>query len=91
MDLNAVRLFLQAADAGSISEAARRTGIPLPTLSRQLRKLEDDLGLRLLERSPRGLALTSAGNQLVADAAPALAALGATASRAPTDPRRARR
>ncbi|MFO0554324.1 MAG: LysR family transcriptional regulator [Polyangiaceae bacterium] len=75
MDLNAVRLFLQAAEAGSISAAARRTGVPLPTFSRQLRKLEDDLGLRLLERSTRGLALTPAGDQLVADAAPAVASL----------------
>lgn len=75
MDLNGVRLFVQAAEAGSISEAARRTGIPLPTLSRQLRKLEDELGIRLLERGPRGLALTPAGTQLVADAQPALASL----------------
>lgn len=75
MDLNAVKLFVQAAEAGSISEAARRTGIPLPTISRQLRKLEDDLGMRLLERGPRGLALTPAGNQLVSDAQPALASL----------------
>ncbi|MCB9558152.1 MAG: LysR family transcriptional regulator [Deltaproteobacteria bacterium] len=75
MDLNAVKLFVQAAEAGSISAAARRTGIPLPTLSRQLRKLEDDLGMRLLERGPRGLALTPAGNQLISDAQPALASL----------------
>lgn len=75
MDLNAVKLFVRAAEAGSISEAARRTGIPLPTLSRQLRRLEDDLGMRLLERGPRGLALTPAGNQLLSDAQPALASL----------------
>ena len=75
MDLNAVKLFVQAAEAGSISEAARRTGVPLPTLSRQLRKLEDDLGMRLLERGPRGLALTPAGNQLASDAQPALTSL----------------
>jgi DNA-binding transcriptional LysR family regulator len=75
MDLNAVKLFVQAAEAGSISEAARRSGVPLPTLSRQLRKLEDDIGMRLLERGPRGLALTPAGNQLIADAQPALASL----------------
>lgn len=75
MDLNAVKLFVQAAEAGSISEAARRTGIPLPTISRQLRKLEDDLGMRLLDRGPRGLALTPAGNQLLSDAQAALASL----------------
>ena len=75
MDLNAVRLFALAAEAGSISEGARRSGIPLATLSRQLRQLEDDLGLRLLERGPRGLALTAAGSQLISDAQPALALL----------------
>lgn len=72
MDLNAVKLFVAAAQAGSISEAARRTGIPLPTLSRQLRKLETELGMRLFERGPKGLALTPAGNRLVSDAQPAL-------------------
>jgi DNA-binding transcriptional LysR family regulator len=75
MDLNALQLFVVAAEAGSISEAARRCGVPLPTLSRRIRKLEDALGQRLLERGPKGLALTSAGNQLLADAQPALAAL----------------
>ncbi len=75
MDLNAFKLFVAAAEAGSISEAARRTGIPLPTLSRQLRRLEDELGVRLLERGPKGLVLTQAGDQLIADAEPALAAL----------------
>ena len=75
MDLNAVKLFVQAAEAGSISAAARMSGVPLPTLSRQLRKLEDQLGTRLLERGPRGLALTPAGSQLISDAQPALASL----------------
>ena len=75
MDLNAVKLFVAAAEAGSISEAARRSGIPLPTLSRQLRKLEDELGKHLLERGPRGLALTAIGAQLASDAQPALASL----------------
>lgn len=75
MDLNAVKLFVLAADAGSISEAARRNGIPLPTFSRQLRKLENEIGKRLMERGPRGLMLTPAGNQLISDAQPALASL----------------
>lgn len=75
MDLNAVRLFALAAEAGSISEGARRSGIPLATLSRQLRQLEDDVGSRLLERGRRGLALTAAGSQLLAEAQPALAML----------------
>lgn len=75
MDLNAVRLFVAAAQAGSLSEAARRTGVPLPTISRRVRTLEDDLGVRLLERGPQGLELTAAGSQLLADADAALEAL----------------
>jgi len=75
MDLNALELFVAAAEAGSLSAAARRTRVPLPTLSRRVRKLEDDLGVRLLERGPHGLALTPAGTQLLAEATPALATL----------------
>ena len=58
-----------------MSEAARQIGVPLATLSRQIRKLEDELGVRLFDRGPHGLGLTPAGAQLVADATPALAAL----------------
>lgn len=53
-DLNGVTLLVAAAEAGSITEAARRTGIRSPTLSRQLRKLEDELGMGLLHRGPSG-------------------------------------
>ncbi len=72
MDLNDLRLFVAAARGGSLSEAARRSGVPLPTLSRRVRALEDDLGVRLLERGPRGLGLTAAGTQLLADASDGL-------------------
>ncbi|MFT4628781.1 MAG: DNA-binding transcriptional LysR family regulator [Myxococcota bacterium] len=75
MDLNALELFVAAAGAGSLSEAARRTGVPLATVSRRVRKLEDDLGVRLVERGSQGLALTPAGTQLLAEASPALATL----------------
>ncbi|MGB3052728.1 MAG: LysR family transcriptional regulator [Polyangiales bacterium] len=75
MDLNSLELFVAAAEAGSLSEAARRNGVPLPTLSRRVRTLEEDLGVRLVERGPKGLALTPAGTQLLAEAAPALATL----------------
>lgn len=75
MDLNALELFAAAAAAGSLSAAARRTEVPLPTLSRRVRQLEDDLGLRLLERGAQGLVLTRAGTQLLAEVGPALATL----------------
>lgn len=81
MDLNALRLFVAAARAGSLSEAARRTSVPLATFSRRVRSLEADLGVRLVERGPRGLALTPFGNQLLADVADPLEALASAEER----------
>ena len=75
VDLNSLKLFVAAAHAGSLSAAARRTAVPLATLSRQVRSLEDDLGVRLLERSAQGLTLTDAGSRLLAAAEPALTLL----------------
>jgi DNA-binding transcriptional LysR family regulator len=64
MDLNATRMFVGAVQAGSLSAAATRLGIPLPTLSRRIRDLERQLKVQLLERSARGTKLTSAGSRL---------------------------
>ena len=75
MDLNALELFCMSARSGSLSEASRRTGVPLPTLSRKVRKLEDEVGMRLFERGPDGLALTQVGTRLLAEAEPALSML----------------
>jgi len=58
MDLNASRMFVAAVQAGSLSAAATRLGIPLPTLSRRIRDLERQLKVQLLERSARGTKLT---------------------------------
>jgi DNA-binding transcriptional LysR family regulator len=64
MDLNATRMFVAVVQAGSLSAAATRLGTPLPTLSRRIRDLERQLGVQLLERSPRGTKLTDAGARL---------------------------
>ena len=61
MDLNAVEMFVYVVRAGSLSKAAQQSGIPLPTLSRRVRALEDSLNLLLIERSVRGVKLTVAG------------------------------
>jgi DNA-binding transcriptional LysR family regulator len=61
MDLNAVALFVKVVQYGSFSETARRTHIPVATVSRRIKELEKDLGIRLLERSTRYLRLTDAG------------------------------
>jgi DNA-binding transcriptional ArsR family regulator len=51
----------------TIGRAADRLGLSQPTLSRQLRQLERDLGVTLLERAPRGIVPTTAGESLYRD------------------------
>ncbi|MFU4390495.1 LysR family transcriptional regulator [Pseudomonas paraeruginosa] len=68
MDLNALRMFVGVVQAGSLSAAAGRLGIPLPTLSRRVRDLERQLAVQLLERSVRGTRLTEAGMRLYENA-----------------------
>jgi DNA-binding transcriptional LysR family regulator len=57
----AMRLFVSVGEAGSLSAAARRQRIPLPTLSRKLAQLEAHLGVRLVTRTTRRFVLTEAG------------------------------
>jgi DNA-binding transcriptional LysR family regulator len=57
----AMRVFIAVADAGSLSAAGRRLGMPLATVSRHLAALEEQLGLRLFTRTTRRLALTEPG------------------------------
>jgi DNA-binding transcriptional LysR family regulator len=64
MDLNATRMFVAVVQAGSLSAAAIRLGIPLPTLSRRIRDLERQLKVQLLARTARGTKLTDAGTRL---------------------------
>lgn len=60
-DLNAMALFARVLQHGSFSEAARRAGMPVSTLSRRIAALEAELGIRLLERTTRRLKPTEAG------------------------------
>ncbi|WP_241052503.1 LysR family transcriptional regulator [Achromobacter xylosoxidans] len=66
IDLNDIALFVQVVKAGSFAEAARRVGMPANTASRRIQQLEQQLGVRLLHRSTRKLALTDAGEALYA-------------------------
>lgn len=61
LDLNDVAMFVQVVRCGSFAEASRRLGVPPNTLSRRVQQLEARLGTRLMQRSTRNLALTSAG------------------------------
>jgi DNA-binding transcriptional LysR family regulator len=64
-DLNALVVFAKVAEAGSFSEAARRLKLPVSTVSRRIAELEDQLGVRLLERSTRNLRLTELGAEVL--------------------------
>jgi LysR family transcriptional regulator, hca operon transcriptional activator len=62
MELRHLRYFIAVAEEGSIINAAeRRLHTSQPSLSRQIRDLESEVGIKLLERKARGIALTAAG------------------------------
>jgi DNA-binding transcriptional LysR family regulator len=65
MDLNSLVIFAKVVEANSFSEAARRLGMPVSTISRRIAELEDQLGVRLLKRSTRSLTLTDVGSQIL--------------------------
>jgi DNA-binding transcriptional LysR family regulator len=61
MDLEELQTFVEVADAGGVSPAARRLGVSKSIVSRRLFRLESALGVQLLARTTRGAALTEAG------------------------------
>ncbi|WP_108127344.1 LysR family transcriptional regulator [Saccharospirillum mangrovi] len=61
MDIEDLQTFVEVADAGGISAAARRLGVSKSIVSRRLFKLEAELGVQLLVRTKRGAALSDAG------------------------------
>ncbi len=67
-DLNALIIFAKVVEAKSFSEAARRLGMPISTVSRRVAELEDQLGVRLLDRSTRNLRLTDLGSEVLEQA-----------------------
>jgi DNA-binding transcriptional LysR family regulator len=66
MDLNALVDFVLVATNGGLGKASRASGRSKATLSRRISDLEEQLGVRLIERSARGLKLTEAGERLMA-------------------------
>lgn len=61
MDMEELQTFVEVADAGGITPAARRLGVSKSIVSRRLGRLESELGVQLLARTTRGAALTEAG------------------------------
>jgi DNA-binding transcriptional LysR family regulator len=65
LDWSLVQSFLAVAETGTLSAAARQLGATQPTLGRQIKAIEKQLGVELFTRQARGLTLTEAGRSLV--------------------------
>lgn len=68
LDWNLVRAFVAVGRTGSLTAAAERLGSSQPTVGRQVRALEDVLGVPLVQRHARGVELTEPGRALLAEA-----------------------
>src|SRR5579875_1491697 len=65
MELRQLRYLVALADERSFTRAAERSHVAQPALSQQIRRLEEEVGLALVERTTRRVALTDAGAMLV--------------------------
>lgn len=64
MNLRALQYFVKLADLRHFSKAAQACFVSQPTLSTQIRKLEEELGVQLVERSPKNIMLTPVGEEI---------------------------
>ncbi|MCR6664090.1 MAG: LysR family transcriptional regulator [Luteimonas sp.] len=76
-DLNLLRVFHTVAEAGNFRAAADRLGVTRSAVSQAIRKLEDGLGIALVQRSTRSVRLTEAGMRLHEQVAGPLSMIGA--------------
>lgn len=77
IDLNAIMVFTAVAEVRSFRAAADRLGVTRSAVSQTIAKLEEGLGIALLQRTTRSVNLTEAGERLLAGVAPALADVNA--------------
>jgi len=82
MDLNHVAVFIRVVELESFTAAAKQLGLPKSSVSRTVTRLEEDLGVRLLQRTTRTLHLTEAGHAYYERARLALSGLEEAASAA---------
>ena len=65
MELKSIRFFMTVATCGNITRAAEQLGIVQPALTRHIKQLEDEFGVRMFSRLPRGVQLTTAGREFL--------------------------
>lgn len=65
MEFKSVKFFIAVAECGNITRAAEQLGIVQPALTRQINQLEEEFGVRLFNRLPRGVQLTAAGREFL--------------------------
>lgn len=82
MELRHLRYFVTVAEQGSVSRAAAKLFMAQPPLSAQIRQLEEEVGVSLLVRLPRGIRLTAAGESFLLDARAILARAQQASARA---------
>ena len=82
MDLNLVTAFVRVVEQQSFTSAAKALGLPKSSVSRRVTELEEELGVQLLHRTTRKLALTEAGRSYFEQAERALTELQAAAESA---------
>ena len=82
IDPSALRLFLAVVDLGSLSKAATRHGLAQPSATAKIQKLERQLGVQLLDRSPTGSVATPDGVRLAPAVAETLASVVTLVDRA---------
>lgn len=73
LDLRRLRYFVRVAELGSLTRAAEALHIAQPALSQHIRGLEEEVGVKLLARGSRGVALTEAGGRMLDEARAMLA------------------
>lgn len=81
MDFRQLKYFVAVAEAENIGRAAVRLHISQPPLTRQIQQLEEEMGVRLFDRTPRGVTLTDAGSLLLSEAKNLLALFEQTSER----------